>query len=147
MPDENVRTGHETRAMDERLVAFSGLGLAVVILLIFLVVIGLFKFFVREEPSPDPPSRNAFDVRNVAPPPQLQIDPARDLAQMQTADDGRLNSYGWIDQQAGVVRIPIERAMDLIAQRGLPTRGPGTQNASGVTAVQMQEQKAAATKP
>ena len=33
-----------------------------------------------------------------------------------------LHSYGWVDQQAGVVRIPIDRAMELLAQRGLPTR-------------------------
>jgi hypothetical protein len=34
----------------------------------------------------------------------------------------RLNSYGWVDQQAGIARIPIDRAMALLAQRGLPTR-------------------------
>ena len=33
-----------------------------------------------------------------------------------------MHSYGWVDQQAGVVRIPIDRAMELLAQRGLPTR-------------------------
>jgi hypothetical protein len=33
-----------------------------------------------------------------------------------------LQSYGWIDQQKGVVRIPIERAMELTAERGLPVR-------------------------
>ncbi len=33
-----------------------------------------------------------------------------------------MHSYGWVDQPAGVVRIPIDRAMELLAQRGLPTR-------------------------
>ena len=37
-------------------------------------------------------------------------------------EEQTLNSYGWVDQQAGVVRIPIDRAMELLAQRGLPTR-------------------------
>ena len=37
----------------------------------------------------------------------------------------RLYSYGWVDEKAGTVRIPIERAMDLIAQRGLPVRAQG----------------------
>ena len=36
-----------------------------------------------------------------------------------------LYSYGWVDEKAGTVHIPIERAMDLIAQRGLPVRGQG----------------------
>ena len=37
-------------------------------------------------------------------------------------EEQTLHSYGWVDQQAGVVRIPIDRAMELLAQRGLPTR-------------------------
>ncbi len=59
----------------------------------------------------------------------------------------KLNSYGWVDRKHGVIRIPIERAMDLVAQRGLPTRGPGIQNSSGQTPEQLQQEKAAATKP
>jgi hypothetical protein len=34
--------------------------------------------------------------------------------------EGQLNSYGWVDEKAGVARIPIERAMELTVQRGLP---------------------------
>ena len=30
-----------------------------------------------------------------------------------------LHSYGWVDQQAGIVRIPIDRAMTLLTERGL----------------------------
>jgi len=37
-----------------------------------------------------------------------------------------LYSYGWVDEKAGTVHIPIERAMDLIVQRGLPVRGSGS---------------------
>jgi hypothetical protein len=37
-------------------------------------------------------------------------------------EEKTLHSYGWVDQRAGVVRIPIDRAMELVAQRGLPTR-------------------------
>jgi hypothetical protein len=33
-----------------------------------------------------------------------------------------LEGYQWVDEQAGVVRIPIERAMELLAERGLPSR-------------------------
>jgi hypothetical protein len=34
----------------------------------------------------------------------------------------KLSSYGWVEPNAGVVRIPVERAMELLAERGLPTR-------------------------
>jgi hypothetical protein len=76
----------------------------------------------------------------------LQVNSTIDLKRYEAAEHAKLNSYGWIDKSAGIIHIPIERAMDLVSQRGLPTRGPGTQDASGITPVQMQERKAAATK-
>lgn len=33
-----------------------------------------------------------------------------------------LNTYGWVDKQNGIVRLPIDRAMELLLQRGLPVR-------------------------
>jgi hypothetical protein len=41
-------------------------------------------------------------------------------------ETGRLTSYGWVDQAGGTVRIPIERAMDIIANDGLPARKEGS---------------------
>ena len=41
-----------------------------------------------------------------------------------------LNSYGWVDQKNGIARIPISRAIDIIAARGLPSRPAGAQNPS-----------------
>jgi hypothetical protein len=60
------------------------------------------------------------------PKPDLQIDDdhAQRVALFITQDE-KLNSYGWIDRSNGIVQIPIERAMDLLAQRGLPTRTNG----------------------
>ena len=36
-----------------------------------------------------------------------------------------VNSYGWVNKQSGVVRIPVDRAMDLVLQRGLPDASGG----------------------
>ena len=55
-----------------------------------------------------------------APAPELQIDPAQDMERYQLPRKETLASYGWVDRQAGIARIPIERAMELIAERGLP---------------------------
>jgi hypothetical protein len=41
---------------------------------------------------------------------------------MRADEDERLNNYGWVDEDAGIVRIPISEAMKLTLQRGLPTR-------------------------
>jgi hypothetical protein len=55
------------------------------------------------------------------PTPRLQTDDgAQDVADLHAREDLLLNNYSWVDQSQGKVRIPIERAMDLIAQRGLP---------------------------
>lgn len=56
------------------------------------------------------------------PSPQLEIDERTQLDQIRLNEEETLATYGWVDQKAGIVRIPIERAMDLIAQRGLPAR-------------------------
>lgn len=56
------------------------------------------------------------------PNPQLEIDERHQLDQIRMQEEETLATYGWVDQKAGIVRIPIERAMDLIAQRGLPVR-------------------------
>jgi hypothetical protein len=52
--------------------------------------------------------------------PSLQPLPARDLAQFRAEEDLALGSYGWVDKEKGIVRIPIERAMRLLEERGLP---------------------------
>lgn len=148
MSDQNVpERGHETRDISVRVVAWSAFGLMVLTALIYFAVAGLFQAFEHSHPSPDAASRIALHPRMRAPAPRLQTNDAADLAKFRAAEEAQLHSYGWIDKSAGVVRIPIKRAMDLVAERGLPTRGLGTQDASGVTSVQMQERKAAATKP
>jgi hypothetical protein len=58
------------------------------------------------------------------PAPRLQANPVADLRAYRAAENERLRSYGWVDQARGVVHIPIERAIDLVAERGLPSRPP-----------------------
>jgi hypothetical protein len=63
-----------------------------------------------------PPISQAHDI----PRPQLQIDPAQDLAAWRRTEEARLARYGWADRGRTAVHIPIDRAMSLIAERGLP---------------------------
>ena len=67
------------------------------------------------------PARAANQVL-VPPEPRLEVSPPRDLAAMRAREDVQLNGYHWVDKQQGVVSIPIERAMELIAQRGIPAQ-------------------------
>jgi len=52
----------------------------------------------------------------------LEVRPVQELRAFREAEDERLSTYGWVDQSKGVVHIPIERAIDIVAQRGLPAR-------------------------
>jgi hypothetical protein len=55
------------------------------------------------------------------PEPRLERNERIEINDFRLKEEQTLNSYGWVDEKAGVVRIPIERAIELIAQRGLPT--------------------------
>jgi hypothetical protein len=70
------------------------------------------------------------------PAPRLQTQPFRDVYDLKGAQRGVLNSYGWIDRASGLVHIPIERAMQLTVERGLPTRDSGTTTSSTTMVVQ-----------
>ena len=60
------------------------------------------------------------------PTPRLQTDDGnQEIAEMHTREDLLLDNYSWIDRSSGKVRIPITRAMQIIAEHGLPVRSPG----------------------
>ena len=59
---------------------------------------------------------------NAFPKPRLEIDERGQIGGFRLGEEEKLHTYGWVDQNAGIMRIPIDRAMDLIAQRGLPTK-------------------------
>lgn len=53
----------------------------------------------------------------VTPPnPHLQVNPKIDLAEKLSKERQQLNTYGWVDRDHGIVHIPIDRAMELIAK-------------------------------
>jgi hypothetical protein len=58
-----------------------------------------------------------------APKPVLQTGPTGDLAAFRAAEDKALQSCEWMDQNKGVIRIPLERAKEIILKRGLPITG------------------------
>lgn len=72
------------------------------------------------------PSSGAVAVLPVAPEralpelPLLQPQPQLDLKALHASEKKRLHEYAWIDQRAGIVQIPIDRAIDLVAEKGLP---------------------------
>lgn len=77
------------------------------------------------------------------PQPDLQIDDDHaERVALLTAQDEKLNNYGWIDRSNGIVQIPIERAMDLLAHRGLPSRTNGISQTESSPLLLIQESPA-----
>jgi hypothetical protein len=103
-----------------------GLGGAIVMVILWQ----LFNVFAAREVKAGAMLRNPTeaDAMSRTPEPRLQSHPKEDLLALRAREDAVLNSYGWVDPAAGVIRIPVSEAMKLVAQRGLPARptAPGS---------------------
>jgi hypothetical protein len=93
------------------------LGLALVIALMVVLFNTLERIESRAEEAAHP-----MTVETVPPAPRLQTSTAVDLIAHREREEEILERYGWVDRENGKVRIPIERAMDLVLERGLPVR-------------------------
>ena len=110
---------------------------AIVIVLSFCLVAGLVihfslaglfiifrKSFNRAEHRfADNRADTSIKTPNQFPEPRLQLAPREDLTALLAREETELTSFGWIDRTNGIVRIPIDHAIDLVLQRGLPVRG------------------------
>jgi hypothetical protein len=92
----------------------------------------LYFVFVRQEAARQPPPPVLKPERSVLapPPPHLQTGPALDLQAFREQENRILGTYGWVDKEKEVVRIPIEDAMRLVVSRGVaplaaPSPAPG----------------------
>ena len=98
-----------------------GLSLCVVIAVALLGVSKLMTLLTARQPTGQPAS-TLGTTTDLPPRPRLQTTPRLDLAARRKAEDATLNSYAWIDRSAGTIRIPINRAMDLLVERAQKER-------------------------
>ena len=99
-----------------------GFVLVVTTAVVVVLLWRLYFVFVRQEAArqPPPPILKVDPEAMAAPPPHLQTRPVQDFQAFRAREEGVLSSYGWVDKEKGVVRIPIEEAMRLVVERGLP---------------------------
>ena len=113
--------GHETRDVNIRLVALFALSLAV-ILAGSLALMAWVLDILPVAPAGHGPRGAPIAATPPRPPePRLQTSPIRDLQEMRRAENARLQSYGWVDRSAGIVRMPIDQAMERVVEQGLPS--------------------------
>ncbi len=111
---------HEERDIQVRLIVLSGVGLVIVTAIVLLVADWLFDDFAASRVKVQGPLAPLAETRPLPPEPRLQVAPAQDLQQMRAAEDAVLSSYGWVNEAAGFVRIPIDRAIERVVEQGLP---------------------------
>jgi hypothetical protein len=145
MSDEMQKHGHaeehgsfEHQDMQAGAILYFLVTLGVVTVICLFGLRGLYAYLDHREkasqPAVNPLVTNiAEDTRHVAPgypqsafpTPKLEEDERGQLNGIRLAEERTLYSYGWIDEKDGTVRLPIERAMDLLVERGLPVRSSG----------------------
>ena len=139
------------------------IGLAITGIVIYFIITGMYSYldkYEREQASTASPlvSKQAIPGRHIpyAPgqdyvskqfsengAPMLEIDEKGQFRDFLMKQEQELNSYGWVDEKAGVAHIPVEEAMKLIVQRGLPVMPQG---GAGKTAEPARKTPGAATK-
>ena len=109
------------------------IGLAVAGIVVYFALWGFYNFLEARDKGRQAPQNpmvqpSTTETRVVPadeykkfPQPRLERNERLEINEFRLQEEQTLNSYGWVDQKAGVVHIPIERAMQLIAQHGLPT--------------------------
>ena len=118
---QNHGVTSEERDINARAIIRLGIALtAIVTVACFMLWFVFDQFAARESAKSTRPSSLIQKEGATQPPaPRLQANPPAELKQVREDEDAILNTYGWVDPQHGVVRLPIARAMDLAAERGL----------------------------
>jgi len=122
---------YEKEDANTRLIIRAGIGLALGTLVASALVLFLFRWLGERAARGDapPPPMARMDPGRLPPAPRLQTLPAQDLGAVRAEEDRTLTSYGWVNESAGTVHIPIEEAMRRLAERGetpLPAVSPPT---------------------
>jgi hypothetical protein len=113
--------GYEVRDTSFRAVFLWTVAL-VVVLVFSLAFSWVVDRYLARPAAPTAPISPLAELHRLPPEPRLEVDERANLRVVRAGEEERLNSYGWVDAQARIVHLPIDRAMALIAERGLPAR-------------------------
>jgi hypothetical protein len=127
--------GHEPNTLVVKGIVLFAIGLVVVGIVVEYCLSFIMRDFTREEATLKalaPPLLS--DKSATFPAPQLQPEPPVDLVKFKADELARLNGYGWVDQKAGIAHIPIDRALEIVAKKGLPSSNVPAEKSAAVAA-------------
>lgn len=122
---DNPEVVHEESDVNVRAILGFGAGLLAVGVVVSALSWLLFNYYTKQAAQvPRDFPLSAEYQQQLPPEPRLQVHPQQDLRELRAREDAILHGYGWVDKNAGVARIPVEEAMKIVVQRGLPSRKP-----------------------
>ena len=110
-------SGHEHREVDVRFIVISLFVLLIGAFMVCLLTIGIFRFLHNTYLPP----QVTYTQPPLPPEPRVEDKPYLQLQNLRALEDHVLSTYAWVDQDAGTVRIPIDKAIDMVAEKGLPS--------------------------
>ncbi len=122
VPSKTIETGHELSDLSPKNIAIFGVSLVVMVLIVLWVCYQLFQHYSTVSMKTEVPPSPLSYTREPTPEPHLLVVPGQELKAMRAAEDSLLHSYAWVDREKGIVRIPIQRAIDIVAQGGIRSR-------------------------
>jgi hypothetical protein len=120
----NADDYYEKTVVDVAGVAKSGVYLAIILIVVFVAM----RFTFNEMSAMTPMGEAASPLetaRQMPPAPRLQVEPQVELSDYCDSQMKSLEGYSWKDSRAGIVQIPVDRAIDLMVEHPLPARAAG----------------------
>lgn len=115
-----VEHGHEPSLPRVKGLVILGIGLTILLVGSTAGMLALhFALQPKATPAPKFPGPEQ-DIRFIPPAPRLLVAPAQEFNEYFAEQETWLESYGWVDAENGLAHIPIRRAIDVVAERGLP---------------------------
>jgi hypothetical protein len=118
----DLPAGHELSDLRPGYVAFFAFGLFAVLVISVVIASLIIHYKTVQHAKQDTLMPRLAGEREAMPEPRLQVGAPNELRQLRAAEETALNSYGWVDKDAGIVKIPVDRAMEILVKKGLPAR-------------------------
>lgn len=114
--------GHEKSMVELKPILGFGIILMVVTAFSFLLVWFMLDLLQMNQTRKDVPLSVLANPDPIPPAPRLQVSSGQDLKMTRRTEEVVLKSYRWVNKEAGIVGIPVEQAINILAEKGLPTR-------------------------
>lgn len=145
-----VETGQIDREIDVKSIVWMGVGLVVTALVVHFLIWGLLRGFDKMDDRRDvplTPIEAASPQPQDFPEPRLQTNEEQDMRELREEEDRLLGRAGWVNRTAGVVRVPVDVAIDVIARRGVEPGAAGGGSGAPATGAQQPGATVQMTRP